>query len=80
MVLVTHVEHALLDVGPKFIPGVGRHASGEVSRRPHERALCIGFAVNALGVGKEVISEFRHVAGIRGSEAAVVAPGCEAEL
>jgi len=77
--LVTIVEDALLDIGPKFLESIGRHVSAEAFRRAQERVVRIGFAVNAPGVGEEVTPENRHVAGIGGPEAAAAAPGSKRE-
>lgn len=74
-VLVALVEDALLDVGPKFLKSIGRHASSEAQRRPHQGVLRIGAARRAPGVGEEVTPENRRVAGTGGPETAVLTAG-----
>src|SRR5271157_5437218 len=69
-----YVEDALLNVGPKFLKGIARQESAEAFRGAQERVVRIGFAVNAPGVGDEVIPEKRHITGIGGAEAAAASP------
>src|SRR5208282_3598246 len=73
------VEDAPLNVGPKLLKGIARQESAEAFRGAQERVVRIGFAVNAPGVGDEVIPKKRHIPGIGGPEAAVVAPGDKRE-
>jgi len=73
------VEDAPVNVGPKFLKGIARQESAEAFRGAQERVVRIGFAVNAPGVGDEVIPKKRHIPGIGGPEAAVVAPGDKRE-
>ena len=48
--LIALVEDALLNVWPKFLESIDRHAPGEALRRAQERVLRVGFTGNAPGV------------------------------
>jgi hypothetical protein len=48
--LIVLVEDSLLEVGPKFLESIDRHASGETFRRAEKCVLHVGFAMNAPGI------------------------------